>query len=309
MFHVKQDHPRSRGVYVVCTEGNVYRIGSSPLARGLPRWRALSDNERRIIPARAGFTESVRGAVQGVAGSSPLARGLLVRIVGGVGVCGIIPARAGFTSPVVHSYPLWRDHPRSRGVYLSGNGMDALSLGSSPLARGLLASIIAAVTMGGIIPARAGFTATIASTAAQWAGSSPLARGLRKSRQAPSCHGGIIPARAGFTQPGGFTNMSSVDHPRSRGVYGRIDIERPITGRIIPARAGFTRNAVNSGTRPRDHPRSRGVYNIDTTALLFQGGSSPLARGLLEGAWGNFKATRIIPARAGFTMILRIAEQ
>ena len=50
------DHPRSRGVYGAA--GAVYRAvtGSSPLARGLLDVVVGEIHERRIIPARAGFT-------------------------------------------------------------------------------------------------------------------------------------------------------------------------------------------------------------------------------------------------------------
>ena len=113
------DHPRSRGVYVAAGLVLDGRAGSSPLARGLRRARARRRAERRIIPARAGFTSPwttchnppqdhprSRGVYEvgwinedGMTGSSPLARGLLrVRPGGGV-CCRIIPARAGFTAP------------------------------------------------------------------------------------------------------------------------------------------------------------------------------------------------------------------
>ena len=52
----RRDHPRSRGVYrrtrVTCRRDT----GSSPLARGLPRPPRAARPPRRIIPARAGFT-------------------------------------------------------------------------------------------------------------------------------------------------------------------------------------------------------------------------------------------------------------
>ena len=54
-----KDHPRSRGVYAIDASLRPARLGSSPLARGLPRqyyWRAVC---YRIIPARAGFTSRV----------------------------------------------------------------------------------------------------------------------------------------------------------------------------------------------------------------------------------------------------------
>ena len=51
-----------------------------------------------------------------------------------------------------------------------------------------------------------------------------------------------------------------------------------------------------------DHPRSRGVYSFCCRRRTVPRGSSPLARGLR--AAGSIKAqlTRIIPARAGFTV-------
>ena len=90
-------------------------------------------------------------------GSSPLARGLQRAQVGG-GVERIIPARAGFTQGTGQSSQPSPDHPRSRGVYESLHYGHDSTVGSSPLARGLLFILSNAVLMLGIIPARAGFT-------------------------------------------------------------------------------------------------------------------------------------------------------
>ena len=51
------DHPRSRGVYPRSMTAEEASRGSSPLARGLPQYDNGSGAGRRIIPARAGFTE------------------------------------------------------------------------------------------------------------------------------------------------------------------------------------------------------------------------------------------------------------
>ena len=75
--------------------------------------------------------------------------------------------------------------------------------------------------------------------------------------------------------------------------------------RIIPARAGFTTPQRRRGLRRPDHPRSRGVYGIDSRYHDQYGGSSPLARGLPADAAGGPRRRRIIPARAGFTSLLR----
>ena len=71
---------------------------------------------------------------------------------------GIIPARAGFTARSPLTGLTWRDHPRSRGVYLAGPQRIPMAQGSSPLARGLRGTMIAGRDRRGIIPARAGFT-------------------------------------------------------------------------------------------------------------------------------------------------------
>ena len=93
----RPDHPRSRGVYSIDTDGVNTIEGSSPLARGLQVNELLTFLDRGIIPARAGFTGRlcIPAPVLGdhprsrgvyvttslgwppTAGSSPLARGLL----------------------------------------------------------------------------------------------------------------------------------------------------------------------------------------------------------------------------------------
>ena len=72
---------------------------------------------------------------------------------------------------------------------------------------------------------------------------------------------------------------------------------------IIPARAGFTPTWGVRGRGTRDHPRSRGVYPPEAIATWWAGGSSPLARGLPPGARRARRGDRIIPARAGFTLL------
>ena len=113
----REDHPRSRGVYLATFAAWTRRQGSSPLARGLPRHHIEMLGSSGIIPARAGFTSrcvrngwvrrdhprsrGVYSASVAVGrcggGSSPLARGLLKTEAGLYVQNRIIPARAGFT--------------------------------------------------------------------------------------------------------------------------------------------------------------------------------------------------------------------
>ena len=274
------DHPRSRGVYSFARSLESRSSGSSPLARGLQTYDALKWIVQRIIPARAGFTWICRTGTVCCRGSSPLARGL--RDAEGRPQLRdrIIPARAGFTELCLRNQARRGDHPRSRGVYRASRSSTVAKVGSSPLARGLLARATITVFVDGIIPARAGFTSrpcsscgrcpdhprsrgvyfTSTHTASIRAGSSPLARGLRMSTTDARGHTGIIPARAGFTSG-------------HRGRPGRL----------------------------RDHPRSRGVYCATGEPVAVTDGSSPLARGLLQNQVPEFVRGGIIPARAGFT--------
>ena len=299
----------------------------------------------RIIPARAGFTVHggsprsrpgdhprsrgvyMVGQFQKVTspGSSPLARGLPVVGDAERPVGGIIPARAGFTPTWAAVSPATGDHPRSRGVYMTGRLGEAGRAGSSPLARGLRGGGAPAASACGIIPARAGFTDGDAPTEEVAAGSSPLARGLRRDDVPLNRTDRIIPARAGFTARGCPAASPGPDHPRSRGVYdgppgvgvageGSSPLARGLRRegwvilpglRIIPARAGFTPPHPAAPGRTSDHPRSRGVYGLTVAGWVAWMGSSPLARGLLSFLVVGTPPVRIIPARAGFTPVAR----
>ena len=131
------DHPRSRGVYYPFSSAHLVGRGSSPLARGLQFRGEDARDERRIIPARAGFTGRRRPRPCARA-DHPRSRG--VYPLGPIAPSGprrIIPARAGFT-PRRDGAPGWcEDHPRSRGVYTIRTAQKNYDRGSSPLARGL----------------------------------------------------------------------------------------------------------------------------------------------------------------------------
>ena len=196
---VGEDHPRSRGVYIVTSTSSSQRRGSSPLARGL-LWDGITTIwNGRIIPARAGFTQNlVRRITAGA--DHPRSRGVYVLKVVDAGVgLRIIPARAGFTRSPSAPQPGCPDHPRSRGVYVLRAWLESETGGSSPLARGLRAEDMAGFLMEGIIPARAGFTGRRGRSPGG-PPDHPRSRGV----YACACPSlltpiRIIPARAGFT--------------------------------------------------------------------------------------------------------------
>ena len=155
-------------------------------------------------------------------------------------------------------------------------------------------------------------------------GSSPLARGLPPWGLVGTSCPRIIPARAGFTTFRIVSSQAITDHPRSRGVYqapmievdgdgGSSPLARGLlvlvlwgvcTRRIIPARAGFTLRASPCWRSGPDHPRSRGVYSTPWGGSHRSLGSSPLARGLHTAAYRDGYWEGIIPARAGFTVVV-----
>ena len=213
-------------------------------------------------------------------GSSPLARGLPGDVYSATSNGRIIPARAGFT----HTPKTWRatrkDHPRSRGVYLSGHRGVQFRGGSSPLARGLRAILALGISGWRIIPARAGFTGAHASHT-DTTKDHPRSRGVY-----------YIPLQSTWRGVG--------SSPLARGLLsGRSTMG--FQRRIIPARAGFTRATRSMRSTMRDHPRSRGVYGLGGLTVFSLSGSSPLARGLLLRPPRRPTRRRIIPARAGFT--------
>ena len=88
--------------------------------------------------------------------------------------------------------------------------------------------------------------------------------------------------------------------PLARGLLRVVGRLGAVHG-IIPARAGFTPPTTAAAGPAGDHPRSRGVYHFLSPITRVTAGSSPLARGLLDGSRGLLLGLRIIPARAGFT--------
>ena len=151
-----------------------------------------------------------------------------------------------------------RAHPRSRGEHQTQGQRGNCCEGSSPLARGTLASNSCAICRFGLIPARAGNTnSSVSSETRQWA--HPRSRGE---------HGaGWVPAR-----------VAEGSSPLARGTL-RSDLLAGVGMGLIPARAGNTRQRRSGADRSGAHPRSRGEHLIARAELKQHLGSSPLARG------------------------------
>ncbi len=232
-------HPRWRGEHMANCRPSLYNVGSSPLARGTPRWCSRSCCHQRFIPAGAGNTSCARAATGSAPvhprwrgehrsatffdrnnlGSSPLARGTprRRRLLAGRGR--FIPAGAGNTSRAAAVPASGTVHPRWRGEHNNCAEPTSGDNGSSPLARGTPKSAPRRQSLYRFIPAGAGNTADYADYCAmlavhpRWrgehyektllqilgAGSSPLARGTPQAGAECNDDNRFIPAGAGNT--------------------------------------------------------------------------------------------------------------
>ena len=117
-YALRSAHPRSRGEHAKWQKIQFAASGSSPLARGTRSARSCPASPTRLIPARAGNTNTDAAAILAVSahprsrgehrfsasggahyfGSSPLARGTRGVASSEVGGARLIPARAGNTT-------------------------------------------------------------------------------------------------------------------------------------------------------------------------------------------------------------------
>ena len=157
----------------------------------------------------------------------------------------------------------------------------ATCVGSSPLARGTHRLVSRLRAHLGLIPARAG------NTASSGAGGAAL-RAHPRSRGEHLGDKEVAPLHLGLS-------------PLARGTLSDL-MEKPAWTGLIPARAGNTHRRMRGATRLWAHPRSRGEHSPKTAREVERQGSSPLARGTpnAESVTRTFEG--LIPARAGNTI-------
>ena len=197
---------------------------------------------------------------------------------------GLIPARAGNTGGLPRCPGVGRAHPRSRGEHRGNPSINFSRVGSSPLARGTRFGIPEPDWKTGLIPARAGNTATEKATG-HFAGAHPRSRGEHTLLHCSPVSG-----------------LGS--SPLARGTLPSNHVENVHSG-LIPARAGNTRRTHPGGDRGGAHPRSRGEHLYSITTLSMVLGSSPLARGTRLKVFQDRADRGLIPARAGNTSWVR----
>ena len=78
--------------------------------------------------------------------------------------------------------------------------------------------------------------------------------------------------------------------------------------RIIPAHAGLTPRGPSSAAAQRDHPRACGAHLKLKDVATMLSGSSPRMRGSQQGDGATATKPGIIPAHAGLTRVLALAN-
>ena len=113
------DHPRTRGVYCLSVHQDPTQHRIIPAHAGFTRRPVLCPVPARDHPRTRGVYAPCPGGPAAAAGSSPHTRGLLSPGWYGTMRVRIIPAHAGFTRGPHRGPQEPRDHPRTRGVYIS----------------------------------------------------------------------------------------------------------------------------------------------------------------------------------------------
>ena len=157
-------------------------------------------------------------------------------------------------------------------------------------------------------------------------GSPPHARGRHSHRRGgddpefrltPACAGKTSPSAAPEWSPPAHPRMRGEDFSRLRGRSGRRGSpphargrlrdhrQRDRTNRLTPACAGKTTTALNRQRARRAHPRMRGEDGMNNLAANMSLGSPPHARGRRLLASRETDTSRLTPACAGKTRLLR----
>ena len=107
--------------------------------------------------------------------------------------------------------------------------------------------------------------------------------------------------------PGGRGGDGWGSSPLTRGAHAMPGPALSCMG-LIPAHAGSTGPPPAPAQRLPAHPRSRGEHNLRGQLAVHYRGSSPLTRGALARVVGGVESAGLIPAHAGSTIFMEVAE-
>ena len=212
-------------------------------------------------------------------------------------------------------------HPRAGGENSSHSSRSSAPPGSSPRGRGKRPSTKKDPRPYGLIPARAGKTASSCRARVDRAahpraggenaehradpvdesGSSPRGRGKRGAVVVSQSRNAAHPRAGGENLiNAGVEVLNAGSSPRGRGKLANA-VPGASGKRLIPARAGKTGPRAGQRSREAAHPRAGGENALAAVGVEPVEGSSPRGRGK-QTVWRAGKhRVRLIPARAGKT--------
>ena len=217
---LKGSPPHTRGI-LVNDESNNVGSGITPAHAGNTDYIGFFFRRLRDHPRTRGEYPFVFIILLVLLGSPPHTRGIRSADIHIGGLGGITPAHAGNTQDSQRTSTAPRDHPRTRGEYISDQGRAITLEGSPPHTRGILLSDPDIRRSGGITPAHAGNTCGNKMSfrpirdhprtrgeyercffyQCQGKGSPPHTRGILYTEIQRMIFFGITPAHAGNTPP------------------------------------------------------------------------------------------------------------
>ena len=221
-------------------------------------------------------------------GASPRGRGKRPRSVRPGASAGLIPAWAGKTRSAPTSSAPTTAHPRVGGENPGSSGTPRHWSGSSPRGRGKLHVAAVVGLRVRLIPAWAGKTPSLPSSAL------PTRAHPRVGGENPTSPRHALMARG--------------SSPRGRGKRHR-HVCRRIQNRLIPAWAGKTNSRPRRYLRCAAHPRVGGENCLTGALNQTPTGSSPRGRGKRVPRLRVPQALRLIPAWAGKTTSISSVSQ
>ena len=279
-----KDHPRRCGENAASTAFMLAASGSPPQVRGKRSGTNIYSSVGSDHPRRCGENHCSNRIDRQDNGSPPQVRGKRHFLASSNFRLGITPAGAGKTFLDEPEKEEQWDHPRRCGENFAGMDKPEGMTGSPPQVRGKLERLHEDCAITGITPAGAGKT-----------------RRCCAHRPKFQDH----PRRCGENGLDRRRDPSGIGSPpQVRGkLLEKIGIEKE--NGITPAGAGKTARKVHGTSCIKDHPRRCGENARTAQDMRLWTGSPPQVRGKPPRCRRKSPMTRITPAGAGKTVVIR----